>query len=221
MRTPTSSSSPISPRRYDAVLAEQRRSLIVGECWDVGVDEEIAEDDFAVDSSWERTPPSARLNRSVSPGGPDAIDFFVFRKGTIGPLPDFTVGRPGWDNWMIWYARSVGMPVVDISPSTLRRAPVARVFARSESARFEVGGTGRRCESGAPRLQTDPIHSRVRDASAGGLEAPPESDRRNRPPSTRVVCFCTRGWFRYIGCFVLATASLSVSRRARALPPAG
>lgn len=41
------------------------------------------------------------------------------QKGTIGPLPEFTVGRPGWDNWMIWYARTVGMPVVDISASAL------------------------------------------------------------------------------------------------------
>src|SRR4051794_37011669 len=101
-----------------AVLSEHQRPLIVGECWDVSVGEELSEDDFAADGSWEQL-----LHQRASTDGvfrgPEAIDFFVFRKGTVGSLPDFAVGRPGWDNWMIWHARSVGMPVVDISPTTL------------------------------------------------------------------------------------------------------
>ena len=32
----------------------------------------------------------------------DAIDYFVFPRDTIGPLPPFAVGRPAWDNWMIY-----------------------------------------------------------------------------------------------------------------------
>jgi hypothetical protein len=101
-----------------AVLAEQQRFLIVGECWDMAVDEEVSEDAFVAGSSWDR----ALRERVSSVGrarGPAWIDFFVFRKGTIGPLPDFAVGRPGWDNWMIWHARSAAMPVVDITPSAL------------------------------------------------------------------------------------------------------
>ena len=101
-----------------AVLSEQQRFLIVGECWDVRVDEELSEDDFAAGNSWEAT-----LRRRTSTAGivrgPEWIDFFVFKKGTIGRLPDFAVGRPGWDNWMIWQARSAGIPVVDISASTI------------------------------------------------------------------------------------------------------
>jgi hypothetical protein len=45
---------------------------------------------------------------------PDAIDYFVLdRSGPLTELPPFAVGRPGWDNWMIYRARSLGIPVVD------------------------------------------------------------------------------------------------------------
>lgn len=101
-----------------SVRSEQRRFLIVGECWDVSVDGEVSEGDLTAGDSWER----ALRQRAAIDGtvrGPEAIDFFVFRKGTIGPLPDFAVGRPGWDNWMIWHARSEGIPVVDISATAL------------------------------------------------------------------------------------------------------
>jgi hypothetical protein len=101
-----------------SVLAEEPRSLVVGECRDVAVDEELLEDDLAGDNSWE----AALRQRASTEGvlrGPEAIDFFAFNIGTVGFLPDFAVGRPGWDNWMIWHARSAGMPVVDISPSVL------------------------------------------------------------------------------------------------------
>ena len=101
-----------------AVRAEQQRFLIVGECCDMAVDEEVSEDAFVAGSAWER----ALRDRASAVGvarGPAWIDFFVFRRETIGPLPDFAVGRPGWDNWMIWHARSVSMRVVDITDSAL------------------------------------------------------------------------------------------------------
>lgn len=46
---------------------------------------------------------------------PAAIDYFGFRKNSLKKIPDFVVGRPGYDNWLIWYARRNFMPVVDIS----------------------------------------------------------------------------------------------------------
>jgi len=45
---------------------------------------------------------------------PDAIDYFVLdRDGPLTELPPFAVGRPGWDNWMIYRARKLRIPVVD------------------------------------------------------------------------------------------------------------
>ena len=42
-----------------------------------------------------------------------ASDYFVFPKGAIGHVPPFAVGRPRWDNWMIFNARRLGLPVYD------------------------------------------------------------------------------------------------------------
>jgi hypothetical protein len=46
---------------------------------------------------------------------PEAIDYFIFCKNTLGNLPNFAVGRPGWDNWMIYNARSRRFPVVNVT----------------------------------------------------------------------------------------------------------
>ena len=58
-----------------------------------------------------------RLRALVSTGElapPDAIDYFVFdREGPLTEVPPFAVGRPGWDNWMIYRARRLRIPVVD------------------------------------------------------------------------------------------------------------
>jgi hypothetical protein len=54
------------------------------------------------------------LVRTGELAAPDAIDYFVFdREGPLTELPPFVVGRPGWDNWMIYQARRLGIPVVD------------------------------------------------------------------------------------------------------------
>jgi hypothetical protein len=34
-------------------------------------------------------------------------------------MPDFAVGRAGWDNWMIYHARQQGYAVVDGTPSII------------------------------------------------------------------------------------------------------
>jgi hypothetical protein len=34
-------------------------------------------------------------------------------------MPEFAIGRAGWDNWMIFHARRLGLPVVDATPSLM------------------------------------------------------------------------------------------------------
>jgi hypothetical protein len=44
------------------------------------------------------------------------IDYFVFPKHSpLLQIPRFAVGRPAWDNWMIFHARSLGIPTIDAS----------------------------------------------------------------------------------------------------------
>jgi hypothetical protein len=82
--------------------------LCAGRRWGVPLDEPV---DFG--PGYEQ-----RLRALIASAGelaqPDAIDYFVCdRTGPLTELPPFAVGRPGWDNWMIHRARSLGVPVID------------------------------------------------------------------------------------------------------------
>jgi hypothetical protein len=48
-----------------------------------------------------------------------ALDYFVFPRGLFDPLPPFLIGRAGFDNWLVWRARSRGHAVVDTTPSVV------------------------------------------------------------------------------------------------------
>jgi hypothetical protein len=50
---------------------------------------------------------------------PAGSDFFLFPKSCYAVIPDFTIGRAGWDNWMIYKARKEGWPVIDCTPSVM------------------------------------------------------------------------------------------------------
>ena len=51
---------------------------------------------------------------------PQWIDYFVFSNGLYDKkVPEFVIGRPGWDNWLLWYPMSQGVPVVDASAAVV------------------------------------------------------------------------------------------------------
>ena len=60
-----------------------------------------------------------RAARSGVMRGAGAIDWFVFSRELYADLPPFVVGRAGFDNWMIWHARSQELPVVDVTADVL------------------------------------------------------------------------------------------------------
>jgi hypothetical protein len=99
----------------DFVRAVQRihlqKFLMVGQRWDVNLTRPWDFDQ----PNWEE-----RLRKYVADHGtihpPLGSDYFVFpQDNAIGKLPRFAVGRPGWDNWFIYRARKLGMPVVDVT----------------------------------------------------------------------------------------------------------
>jgi hypothetical protein len=85
------------------------RFLMAGQRWNTRL---AAPLDYA-DPDWPRRlrrllPWRARLAISFS------SDYFVFpRASGLGRLPPFAVGRPWWDNWMMYDARRRGLPLVD------------------------------------------------------------------------------------------------------------
>jgi hypothetical protein len=93
-------------------LCERRRDfMMIGRRWDLGVTERIEFDR----ADWERELRAVAL-REGKQRPADWIDYFVFSRGLYyGKIPPFVIGRPGWDNWLVWYARAARTCVVDAS----------------------------------------------------------------------------------------------------------
>lgn len=95
------------------VMQQSRQFLMIGQRWDLEVKQPL---DFS--SGWEQ-----RLRQDVSQRGtlhlPAGSDYFVFPRGSFAELPEFAIGRAGWDNWMIYHARQQGWPVVDATSSVM------------------------------------------------------------------------------------------------------
>jgi hypothetical protein len=92
----------------DIFEKEVDKCLIVGRRWNMDIAFPI---DFN-DRNW-----SANLITRAQKENPlmhhTQIDYFIFRKNSLGDIPPFALGRPTWDNWMIWNALKKGVKVVD------------------------------------------------------------------------------------------------------------
>jgi len=66
---------------------------------------------------------ASRLSESVRKQNqlhrPAGSDFFLFPRDCYQDIPNFTIGRAGWDNWMIYQARMQNWPVIDCTPSVM------------------------------------------------------------------------------------------------------
>src|SRR5512139_1880815 len=62
---------------------------------------------------------SSNVHRQGSLHRPAGSDFFLFPRTAYTDIPPFTIGRAGWDNWMIYKARREKWPVIDCTPSVI------------------------------------------------------------------------------------------------------
>ena len=98
------------PDFVDAVhclSAEKTRFLAVGQRYDLDVTEAL---DFS--SGW----PVALRARVAANGrlhGQTGSDYFIYPRACFKEIPDFAVGRAGWDNWMLFQSRWQRWPLVD------------------------------------------------------------------------------------------------------------
>jgi hypothetical protein len=84
-------------------------SLMVGRRCDLDITETV---DFSQTGWGERLRSMARAKGKLRPA--QWIDYFVFPRGLLlQKVPPFAVGRPGYDNWLLWKVRSMRVPVVD------------------------------------------------------------------------------------------------------------
>jgi hypothetical protein len=93
----------------ERVIALGGRFLMGGQRWDTDIAAPV--DFYAAD--WQAT--VSRLAREANRQRPPQwIDYFVFSRGLYYQnTPPFVIGRPGWDNWLVWHARHSGARVVD------------------------------------------------------------------------------------------------------------
>jgi hypothetical protein len=81
--------------------------LIVGQRWDLEITHLI---DFS--AGWkERFKAEMQKNGRLHPRG--GSDYFIFPERCYKSVPDFAIGRAGWDNWMIYEGRLQGWRVID------------------------------------------------------------------------------------------------------------
>lgn len=91
-------------------VAEQSdKFLMIGRRWDLELREPLY-----FDEGW-----APKLRSIMYEDGKlhsrTGSDYFIFPRACFKAVPDFTVGRAGWDNWMIYQARRQGWEAVDCS----------------------------------------------------------------------------------------------------------
>jgi hypothetical protein len=100
-------------RGIQRVRAEQPQALMVGQRWNVEI-----KDHLVFEGNWEEDLSSlVRKEGKLYPYF--AIDYFVFPRNALGEIPPLAIGRPAWDNWVIYRALSLGLPVVDMTDAVM------------------------------------------------------------------------------------------------------
>jgi hypothetical protein len=93
--------------------SQRDQFVMVSQRWDLDVTERLEFTD-----GWQDRL-SARVHHQGSLHRPAGSDFFLFPRSCYTEIPDFTIGRAGWDNWMIYKARREKWTVIDATPSIM------------------------------------------------------------------------------------------------------
>ena len=92
---------------------QRDKFVLLSQRWDYDITTPL---EFA--EGWER-----QLEESVRKQDqlhrPAGSDFFLFPKSCYQDIPDFIIGRAGWDNWMIYKAHQQKWLVINCTPSVM------------------------------------------------------------------------------------------------------
>jgi len=80
--------------------------LMVSQRWDLDIKEEIQFKEI----DWKDKLREYLKKEGIGPVGTDC---FVFPRYFQHDMPFFVVGRDGWDNWLLYHTRSLGIPLID------------------------------------------------------------------------------------------------------------
>jgi hypothetical protein len=85
--------------------------LAVGQRWDLDIAQPL---DFS--AGWQQRLVSD-CDRRGKLHKPMGSDYFIYPRQCFSQIPDFAIGRSGWDNWMLYEARQRGWKLIDATAS--------------------------------------------------------------------------------------------------------
>ncbi len=85
--------------------------MMTGQRWNLDFNEAIAPTPNWAEQLRHR---AVSLGRSE---GPQAMDYFVFTRNIYTNIPPFAIGRLCWDNWMLYKALNLNIPLIDATES--------------------------------------------------------------------------------------------------------
>lgn len=95
------------------VATQCQRFLIVGQRWDLEVRSPLS-----FEKGWDQALREQTIQKGeIHP--PAGSDYFIFPRGLFLDMPDFAIGRAGWDNWMIFHAIESGWYVIDATDTIM------------------------------------------------------------------------------------------------------
>ena len=95
----------------DQVSPRYKKFMMVGRRWDLDWDQSL---DFS-QPDWAQSMRANALRANVQRPG-NFIDYFVYSRGVCEGLLPLAIGRPAFDNYLLWRARAGGAELVDASP---------------------------------------------------------------------------------------------------------
>lgn len=90
---------------FNSISQKIQKFLLIGYRWNIDINKTM---DFI--GNWQEELMSGVLVK----GSIYELDCFVFTKGLF-KMPAFAVGRPMWDNWLMYEVCSKGFPAIDIT----------------------------------------------------------------------------------------------------------
>ena len=95
------------------VQENKTKFVLLGQRYDLDVDHKL---DYS--PGWiQRLREDVQSRGNLHPLG--GSDYFIFPRDLFKDIPEFAVGRAGWDNWVIYHGISQGWLVVDATPSIM------------------------------------------------------------------------------------------------------
>jgi hypothetical protein len=93
------------------IQQQQDKFLLVGQRYDLDIRQEL---DFEV--NWKEKIENELIESGML-HAPVGSDYFIYTKNVYKNVPEFTIGRAGWDNWFIYHAVTRPWMAVDATDS--------------------------------------------------------------------------------------------------------